>query len=157
MSLKLQENDIWCVDGTFDTIPSPYKQLYSLSVIKNHHVFPCIYVILKNKTEVTYLKMYEFILRMIGNLNPRAIKTDFEKASINALHHFSDAHVSGRQLHLSQAIQRKIQELGRSSMYRTNYNVKKFTRSVKARSYERFTELNNTFFNLRNHPGFTLF
>jgi hypothetical protein len=85
-------------------------------------VFPCIYAILNNKKEVTYFKFLEHISLMIGNCNPRLIMTDFEKASINALRrHFPNVNISGCQFYLSQAINRKIQELRLSAMYKTNY------------------------------------
>lgn len=112
MLANLNFNEIRSVDGTFSMVPPPYFQLFTISYICNHHVFPCVFALLKNKRETTYNTLYT-ILNNIQIINPpRIIKTDFETASINALRsNFPNAHISGCLFHLSQAIQRKLQDL----------------------------------------------
>lgn len=46
---KLSQNNIWSVDGTFKCVPSPYLQLFTISFLVDHHVFPAVFVLLKNK------------------------------------------------------------------------------------------------------------
>ena len=60
---------------------------------------------------------------MVKNLEPRfqpeLWMTDFEQATINAIHnHFNDVRVTGCFFHLQQCIWRKIQQLGLTSAYR---------------------------------------
>ena len=58
MAQNLKNNSIWCVDGTFAVVPTPYMQLFTVSYIVDHHVFPCVFGILKNKKQNTYLSFF---------------------------------------------------------------------------------------------------
>jgi hypothetical protein len=49
MMQKLRENLTWAVDGTFHVVPSPYFQLYTVSFIKDFHVYLVIFALLKIK------------------------------------------------------------------------------------------------------------
>ena len=49
MIRNLLSNDVWCVDGTFDVVPKPYFQLFTISYLNESHVFPAIFCILKTK------------------------------------------------------------------------------------------------------------
>jgi hypothetical protein len=89
---------------TFSVVPSSYYQLYTISFLKNNNLFPVVFAILKNKTFITYTRMWQNLKSLVGNLEPNVIKTDFEKASINALKtHFPNTEVSGCMFHLGQA------------------------------------------------------
>jgi hypothetical protein len=78
--------------------------LYTISVLKNNHVFPIVYAVLKNKKQSTYYNLFEILKLMIPNIAPRVIKTDFEFAAISALRiSFPQAQISGCQFHLAQA------------------------------------------------------
>jgi hypothetical protein len=43
MISKLNNNDVWAIDGTFNVVPDPYMQLYTISYIRDHHVFPLFF------------------------------------------------------------------------------------------------------------------
>jgi hypothetical protein len=73
------------VDGTFHVVPSPYFQLYTVSFIKDFHVYPVIFALLKNKTFRTYSKLFELITALSNIQTPSTIKTDFKFAAISAL------------------------------------------------------------------------
>lgn len=150
---KLKQNSVWCVDGTFSVVPSPYLQLYTISCIKEHHVFPCIFAILKNKKKETYKKLHDLVRILIGNVTPLIIKTDFENSAIQAMKEtYLNTRISGCAFHLGQAVFRRIQMLGLSSIYRSSFIVKKFTKALTALSYVRISELTATFYELYNHP-----
>ncbi|OAF69780.1 hypothetical protein A3Q56_02416 [Intoshia linei] len=38
----LHKEKVWSIDGTSYIVPKPYYQLYTISIIKNHHVVPVI-------------------------------------------------------------------------------------------------------------------
>jgi hypothetical protein len=157
LAQKLVENRVWCVDGTFSVVPQPYMQLYTIGIIKNNHIFPCIFALFKNKKQKTYLKLYSTISSMINNLNPTVIKVDFEFASIQALKRcFPYARISGWQFHLSQSIQRKIKSLGLSSVYNTSTNIKKWTKALSALSYVKPDQVISNFYALNNHDNFPI-
>jgi hypothetical protein len=81
-------SEIWSIDGTFSVCPLPWTQLYTISMIINHHVVPVVYALLKTKSQSEYRKMLNVFKRFITDLNPSLIILDFEKAAISA---FSDA------------------------------------------------------------------
>ncbi|OAF64035.1 hypothetical protein A3Q56_08262, partial [Intoshia linei] len=45
----LHNEKVCSIDGTFYVIHKPHYQLYNISIIKNHHVVPVMYCLLKNK------------------------------------------------------------------------------------------------------------
>lgn len=110
---KLNENHVWAVDGTFQVVPRPFYQLFTISYLNNNHVFPVVFALLKNKTHETYSKIYQILRRIIPLNMPNTIKTDFEQASISALRdNFPDSRISACQFHLAQSLFRKIQTIG---------------------------------------------
>jgi hypothetical protein len=66
---KPRENNVWA-DGTFSVVPDPYYQLYTVSYIKNNHLFPVIFAILKNKLSETYLALFRIIKTFLGDFSP---------------------------------------------------------------------------------------
>lgn len=158
MISKLSTNKIWCVDGTFSVVPSPYMQLYTISYLKDNNVFPCVFAILKNKRQVTYNKMLELIQHLQTIEEPECIKVDFEKASINALKlAFPNARISGCMFHLGQAILRKIKDLSIFSLYKSSIIMKKFVKALLALSFVKRTEITCLYNLLRNSDDFPEF
>ena len=155
MATKLINNHVWAVDGTFAVVPSPYMQLYTISYIKEHHVFPCIFAILKNKREDTYRAMFNILRRKIGQAQPSIIKTDYESAAINAISYsFPNARISGCMFHLGQAIMRKLGELHLKSLYQTSNYVKKYVKALSSLTFVRADQVENTFNLLMSSAGF---
>ena len=52
---ELYNNPIRCIDGTFGVSPSRFCQVYTIGIIRSHHVIPIVYGILKNKRQETYV------------------------------------------------------------------------------------------------------
>lgn len=152
---KLYENNVWCVDGTFDVVPNPYFQLYTISFIKSNHVFPSIFALLMDKKQETYNNLFTLIFLMKGRAYPSIIKCDYEIAALNSLNmNFPLANISGCSFHLGQSIQRKLKEFGIFQFYKNNERVKKFIKGLIALSYVRKSEIRNTFEELKLHQEF---
>lgn len=152
---KILNAEIIAVDGTFSFVPKPYMQLYSISVLKNHHVFPIVYAILKNKRFETYNALFRIIKNLIGNFSPRIIKTDFEQAAIQALkNNFPDSQISGCLFHLNQAIDRKVKENRLATFYSTSNTAKKFVRALSCLTFVKRAEIINMYNLLRAHSDF---
>ncbi|KAF9764621.1 Protein FAR-RED IMPAIRED RESPONSE 1, partial [Nosema granulosis] len=98
--------------ATFSVVPGLYRQLYTISYFREHHVFPCIFGLLKNKSFETYNFIFKTIMCLVGVLNPTVIKTDYEISAITALTSiWPNARINGCLFHLGQAIDRKIKGL----------------------------------------------
>lgn len=151
----LKRNMIWSVDGTFQVVPKPWYQLYSISFLQNNNVFPSIFIIFKNKKHETYLNAFNMLCRKISGLNPRIIKTDFEFGAINALKLcFPYALISGCQFHLGQALMRKLKVFNLYYLYKSNPIIKKFVKSLIALSYCDINQIIETFSQLKMQVDF---
>lgn len=73
------------VDGTFSSSPTIFYQLYTIHGIKYSNVLPSVFALLPNKTEETYVHLFNTILKLKPGLNPKSIMLDFEQATINAV------------------------------------------------------------------------
>ena len=101
----LKTSQSWYADGTFKVAPQQFYQLYTTHGEKDGYIFPCVYVLVTEKTELTYSRMLGKLLDLEPALNPLYVMLDFEKAAINA---FEEGFV---------AIYRKIQSLGLTNQY----------------------------------------
>ena len=114
----------------------PFLRLVTISYLVDHRVIPCIFILTKNKEQITYVNLFRLINSFGDTFAPRYIKKDFEKALINAISIvFPSSRISGCLFHLGQAIRRKIENLGLMSIYRTDRLFKFYTRALCALSY----------------------
>jgi hypothetical protein len=54
----LLESKHWFVDGTFSYCPSLFVQLYTIHSIIACNIVPLVYILLPNKKEITYRRMF---------------------------------------------------------------------------------------------------
>ena len=108
----------WFLDGSFKTAPVLFFQLYTVHALVNERTIPCVYALLQNKTQATYIELFEKLTTLNVSLKPVSIMIDFELAVINSLERvFLDSEIKGCFFHLSQNIYRKIQENGLQQRY----------------------------------------
>jgi hypothetical protein len=152
---SLKNNKIWCVDGTFQVVPKPWYQLYTISFLKNNCVFPSVFIILKNKKYETYCNALKILCENNVGLCPKVIKSDFEIASINALKLiWPDAKISACQFHMAQALMRKLKEFNIFYDYKSNPIIKKFVKSLIALSSYDIDQILHSFECLKQHHEF---
>ncbi|PSN39509.1 hypothetical protein C0J52_21142 [Blattella germanica] len=118
----LAASDIILSDGTFKSVPPQFMQLYTVHGIYMGHVFPMVYALSTNKTQVTYETLYRelknFSTRNNFELHPRSAVCDLEIANINALRNsFDNVQINGCLFHFGQALWRKIVNLGLREQY----------------------------------------
>ena len=112
----LKESNNWYCDGTFKVVPEHFSSS-TLHAQKDGYIFPCVYALLRAKTEETYERMLSELLKLESELNPTSIMEDFEKAAINASESNFLACVYGYFFHLTQSIYRRIQANGLATTY----------------------------------------
>ena len=89
----LQLSSVWLADGTFKTAPSLFTQVYVIhalrggpDLMKDGHLLPSLFVLLPNKTEATYTRMWEQVKLLFPQAEPAEMLMDFELAAINSFH-----------------------------------------------------------------------
>ena len=128
------------MDGTFQTCPHLFYQIFSLHGFKNGKQFPLVYALLPDKSRQTYSRLLELVKRKTVslelNLSPSKFLGDFELAIKQAVDLcFPLADFKGCYFHFSQALMRKFQALGLRVAYRSDEEAKQFLRTTAALAF----------------------
>lgn len=129
-------NEIY-MDGTFKSAPEMFRQLYSIHVEIMDSMVPVVYALLPKKDKVSYTRMFHLIgqaARRFGHqFQPSTVCIDFEMAVIETIQHiFPNSRIRGCLFHYSQAIWRKVQELGLSVRYKEDMAFNRLVRRASA-------------------------
>lgn len=112
----LAQSPFWIMDGTFKTVPTLFRQLYTIHGCvgsnTNSRLMPLVYALMSRKSEGCYRRLFQdlidFGVEYDVHLQPQFILTDFEQAAINAAsREFQGVRNKGCFFHLSQSIYRK--------------------------------------------------
>ena len=123
-------------DGTFSSCPRIFFQLYTLSIEINRTFIPCIYILLRTKTTVIYVKMIRAIRTIVPAFNPQTIMLDYEKAVINAFQQECiGIEIKACFFHLNQSLNRKIAAVGLKTDYENIQDVKILFRSLASLAF----------------------
>lgn len=128
----LAESDTWYMDGTYDTCPKQFNQLYVIRVPVGENFITAAYGLLPSKTQTVYEELFSSVLDacLLKNLrpNPTRIVVDFEIAVHNALKTVLGVgiEIQGCFYHLTQSTWRKIQSEGLQAEYLANEELRHF-------------------------------
>ena len=81
----LQIHSHWFIDGTFKVAPELFMQVFTIHGLVDNQALPLVYVLLTNKTEASYFRVFDSLKNLQPALNPQSVMSDFEKASQNAV------------------------------------------------------------------------
>ena len=96
----LEQSLHWFLDGTFDTVPLIYSQLFTIHALTMGTVIVCGFALLPNKTQPTYVRLFQELH------NSLTVLIDFEVAVKNALEVvFPGVDVKGCYFHSTPNIQ----------------------------------------------------
>ena len=120
--LRLSRCKTIYMDGTFKTCPSLYTQLFTIHGLCNNFVVPLVYILLADKCCATYYQVFNLLRDAVssvgGVFDPDIILSDFESGLIEAVRRqFPRALHSGCHFHFTQAVWRKVQDLGLVTFY----------------------------------------
>jgi hypothetical protein len=95
------------MDGTFDTVPNLFQQLFTLHAFQDKKLVPLVYVLMSRKTTAMYEEVFIDIklhCTQIGcTLNPTEILTDFESGLLSAVRQqFPNSRHRGCHFHFCQ-------------------------------------------------------
>ena len=133
-------------------------QLYTLHGVVRERRIPLIFALLGRKDQQTY----EHLLRMIDSIlrrhyrvrfSPQRIIVDFELGFINAVQaRLVTTTVLGCHFHFCKRIYKRVQDLGLSTAYSDNYEVKKVVQLLMALAFVPPNSVMNCYRNLRTNP-----
>ena len=100
-------------------------------------MYPCAYILLKNKDEATYQRMLRLLKEKSElDLNPTIINGDFEAGAIKAWYaQFPGIIYQGCNFHFTQALNRKIGENGLKKEYCTSHIYRNWLKLFKSLAF----------------------
>lgn len=102
-------------DGTFETCPPPFKQIYvAFGKLRDDKVVPCAFGLLPNKQHNTYKLFWSKIKEMLpATYCPEYLLIDFEASAAKGfLEIFPDAKISGCQFHFHKNLVHQLGQKG---------------------------------------------
>ena len=133
----LCQADTIFMDGTFKTAPEMFAQLYSIHIYYLGTMLPVAIALLPSKSQLTYSRMLRLLVEVAARygmqFQPTTVCIDFEAAMIAAVQDiFHNARIRGCLFHFSQAIWRKVQELGLTIRYKEDEAFNRLVRRAAA-------------------------
>lgn len=133
----LCDADTIYMDGTFQIAPEMFQQVYSIHVMVMGAMIPVCICLLPFKNTETYIRMFNLLQTACQRHGlqflPSAVFIDFESAVISAVSQlFPVARIRGCMFHYSQAIWRKVQNLGLTNRYRDDASFNRVVRRALA-------------------------
>ncbi|KAK2183491.1 hypothetical protein NP493_310g02024 [Ridgeia piscesae] len=93
-------SDTWHTNGTFNSAPLLFNQLYLIRCPVGESSVSCVYAFLSNKLQSTYEELLTSVLDRCTVLglqpDPTTVITDYELAAINAVRANLDPQMTGR-------------------------------------------------------------
>ena len=125
------------MDGTFDIVGKPFKQLYSFHAFVRSgdscKQVPLAFCLMSGRKKTDYKIVIEHLLRLIPNSRVRCAVMDFESALWRALADvLPGVKRRGCTFHWTQAVWRKIQSLGLQDEYHSKRDTYKVCRQLMA-------------------------
>ncbi|CAH1765693.1 15562_t:CDS:2, partial [Entrophospora sp. SA101] len=125
---NLEQSCLWIMDGTFKTVLTLFRQLYTIHACvggdENSRIMPLVYELMSSKSQECYKRLFQDLIDFSNeqdiHLQPRFILTDFEQAAINAL----------CIKFPTQSVYRKIQATGLAIQYGTDENFSLVIRQI---------------------------
>lgn len=144
----LHNSRIWIMDGTFETVPRLFHQLYT-------KVMPLLYALMTSKSQKCYTALFHeiasFAVENGFELNPSIVLSDFERAPINAIkHQFPNAVTKGCFFHLGQIIWRKVQSMGLARKYGEDPDFSLGIRQISALAFLTPSEIPRAFYEVES-------
>ena len=133
------------LNGTFQTCPRLFYQIFTIHAFKNGRQFPLVNALLPNKSRATYVRVLELVKQKADSLQvshePQIVLYDFELAIKQDVElSFPTTDFRGCYYHFFQALMRQC---GLQVAYRKDANVNRFFRRTASLAFVpvRFVQL----------------
>ena len=134
------------MDGTFETVPTLFRQLYSIHAPAggngNFRIVSLAHTLTTKKSEELYQRLFREVNELAEEnnleLKPEFVLTDSEKGAINAIiSEFANTRSKGCHFYLGQSIYRQVQDAGLTHQYGIDENFSLLTRHIPALGFLR--------------------
>ena len=150
----LSTSEHWFMDGTFNTLPPQFMQLYTIHGIKSGRNVIGVHAMLMNKRQDTYEELLRHVSNFAINAMPTSINIDFERAAINVCWVvFPLALVRCCFFHLCQNVYKKVQEHHLTNVYQNDNLFRINIRMISALAFVPVQDVVRSFVMLCNHCG----
>ncbi|XP_078372705.1 uncharacterized protein LOC144656350 [Oculina patagonica] len=128
----------WYVDGTFKLCRKPFTQLFTINVFvrsgEQAKQVPLMFVLMSGRRKRDYRAVLKEVIRLLPSQPAVSrITLDFESALWTVLRELlPDTTLQGCLFHWTQALWRKVQELGIEPAYRNASHTYKYVRKLMA-------------------------
>lgn len=86
--------------------------------MKDNWFLPLIYILTCDKKTTTYEQIFDELLKLQPDLNPKHVTIDFEQSAIKALQKkFPTSSIHGCNFHFAQSLWKHIQQIGMQKKY----------------------------------------
>ncbi|XP_071956851.1 uncharacterized protein [Antedon mediterranea] len=128
---------VWYLDGTFKLIRDPFYQLFSIhSFIRTGtsvKQVPLLFAVMSGKRSVDYTAVLRSVLRMLPENNVVKVVADYEASIWQSIRQvLPNVEIAGCLFHYTQAIFRKVQDVGLQRAYRQQAATRLFIRQLMA-------------------------
>ncbi len=125
----------------------------------NGAVVPCLYALLQQKDEATYIRMWQYIGQVALALgivvDPASDLIDFEAAAGNAIQRqFHNVQIAGCFFHLGQLVWRHLCQEGQRAIYLNNENFRMHIKMMTCTSFLPVDEVTAGFEALQESPAY---
>lgn len=142
----------YLIDGTFKVVPfGSFKQLLIIHFARFGTVYPFIYVLMSNRTQIAYSHVLKHIDKHIFSLQCASFHSDYETAMKNALRAcFPQSQLLSCWFHFVQAIRKNVSKMGLLfHLIRTNSDAAKLYYKFQALALLRADLIPNAFNDLK--------
>lgn len=134
----LKNAKTWYMDGTFKIVKEPFTQLFSIHAFlkgENGNIkqTPLVMVLMSRRKTKDYIAVLRAILELMnGETSMEKAVLDFEAAAWKACRKVLTSNIQGCSFHWTQAIWRKVQNLGLATTYKDTPAAHDYIRAIMA-------------------------